>query len=77
MEDSIEFTQKQIKNRAIIGFSSSTSGVLSEGYENNNSKGYMDPCVYCNDLCSMMHEWIKKVSLSHAHTHIRTNTTQP
>ena len=47
MESSIEVSQK-IKNRAIIWSSDSTSGNISEGNENANSKRHMHPNVHSN-----------------------------
>ena len=43
----MEFPQK-VKNRTTLLSTNHTIGYLPKEYKKANSKGYMDPYVYCN-----------------------------
>jgi len=47
MEDSMELPQK-FKNRTTLSSRNHTTWYLPKEYENTNSKGYMQPYVYCS-----------------------------
>ena len=54
MENSVEAPQK-IKNRTTIWSSKSTSGNISKGNENTNSKRYLHPHVHSSTIYNSQH----------------------
>ena len=58
-------------NKTTLQSSYPTTGYLPEKYKNINSKGYMHPYVYCNNIynsqlqeqpkCPSIDEWVKKM----------------
>ena len=49
LENSMEVPQKD-KNVSSLWSSNNTTGYLSINYKNINSKGYMNPYVYCHTI---------------------------
>ena len=63
VENSMELLQK-VKNRTILRSSNCGSGYLPKEYKSNNSKGYMQPCVYSSIIRSCQDMKVAQVSIN-------------
>ena len=78
VESSTEKPQK-IENGSAFQPSYPTSGNISEGTQNTNSKEYRYPCVHCSIICSCqdveaarvsISRWVDKTTMAHLHNGI-------